>query len=235
MERIVLFDIDGTLLLSGGAGARALARAFQELHGVEAAMTGIVFAGRTDPMIVRDIFREKLGRSERDGEIGTVLGRYLHYLGDEILQSERALMLPGVEPLLEQLAGLPGVLLGLLTGNIEAGAKIKLGRFGLDRYFEFGGFASDAEDRDDIARVALERGRRRAGRAVDPSQVVVVGDTPRDISCGRAIGARVLAVATGPHQAEELRAHAPDWLFGDLSNTREVLDVLLDGSPCARP
>ncbi|MBI3891537.1 MAG: HAD family hydrolase [Candidatus Wallbacteria bacterium] len=229
MVKLILFDIDGTLVLSGGAGARALARAFSELYEVSEAMTGIVFAGCTDPMIVRDIFRVKLGREDRPGELQRVLDRYLLHLPEEVGRAEKAAVLPGVEALLAALSPRADVLIGLLTGNIEPGARIKLGRFGLDGYFGFGGFASDSEDRDEIARVALARGRQRAGRDVPAEDAIVVGDTPRDISCGRAIGARVLAVATGPHPKTDLAAHAPDWLLQDLSGTTAVMELLLDG------
>ncbi|MBI4867515.1 MAG: HAD family hydrolase [Candidatus Wallbacteria bacterium] len=230
MTRIVLFDIDGTLMLSGGAGARALGTAFRELHQVPEVMAEVTYAGRTDPAIVRDIFRVKLGRHGADGEVESILERYVTHLRGEIETSPKALVLPGVEPLLQSLSGRDDVVLGLLTGNIERGARLKLGRFGLDRYFEFGGYASDSEDRDEIARVALGRARERCGAGVTAADTVVVGDTPRDISCARAIGARVLAVATGPHSCAELAGHTPDWLFDDLSDTAGVLRVLLNGT-----
>ncbi|MBI2945641.1 MAG: HAD family hydrolase [Candidatus Wallbacteria bacterium] len=230
MTRIVLFDIDGTLMLSGGAGARALGTAFRELHQVPEVMAEITYAGRTDPSIVRDIFRVKLGRPGADGEVERILERYVAHLQGEIGTSPKAQVLPGIEPLLQSLSGRDDVVLGLLTGNIERGARLKLGRFGLDRYFEFGGFASDSEDRDEIARVALGRAQERFGAGVTAADTVVVGDTPRDISCARAIGARVLAVATGPHSSAELAGHTPDWLFDDLSDTAGVLRVLLNGT-----
>ncbi len=225
--RLLLFDIDGTLVRSGGAGARALTRAFQDLHDIDDAMADIHFAGCTDPMIVRDIFQKKVGRGDREGEVQAVLERYLSHLADTINEVEGAAVLPGVVPLLEDLSGRPGVVLGLLTGNIEAGARIKLGRFDLNRFFAFGGFASDADDRRQIARIARQRGRDSVERPIEDTQVYVIGDTPKDVDCGRAMGARTLAVATGPHSREDLSTHSPDYLYDDLEKTVELVETFL--------
>lgn len=225
--KLLLFDIDGTLLASGGAGARALARAFQELHGVGEAMREVAFAGRTDPLIVRAIFETRVGRPPANAEVDAILERYLTHLPGEMQRPDGARTMPGVETLLEDLARRPGVLMGLLTGNVERGARIKLGRFELNRYFEFGGFASDATERSEIARVARARGGERAGLPLGPDDVVVIGDTPLDIAAGKAIAATTLAVATGPHAAQDLASHAPDILLADFGDTARTVSLML--------
>lgn len=225
--RLLLFDIDGTLLHSGGAGARALAQAFRELHDLNGAMVEMKFAGLTDPAIVRDIFHAKLGRAPRNGEVEAILERYLVNLKDDVhWTAGQAKVLPGIPELLAALSARPGVLMGLLTGNVERGGRLKLGRFGLNRYFEFGGFASDAEDRAEIARVARDRGLARAAGPVEPRDVLVIGDTPRDVACGKAIGATTVAVATGPHTTAQLAEHSPDWLFEDFTALERAVQAL---------
>jgi len=216
-KTILLFDIDGTLLISGGAGNRALNRAFQERYGIFKVMKSITPDGKTDPAIVREIFQIKLQREPGIREREELQNAYLHYLSEEIQTSSGYRLLPGVLPLLEEAGRRSGLILGLLTGNWEQGAEIKLGRSHLKRFFPFGGFGSDAEDRGEIARLAVCRGREYAGEMVPEDRIFVIGDTLHDIRCARAAGVRAIAVATGSASVEDLALHQPDHVLKDLS------------------
>jgi phosphoglycolate phosphatase len=212
---LYLFDIDGTLMLSGGAGMRALRRAFARRHGVADGTAGIHPDGKTDPLIVTEMFRVHLGREPAGPEIPTLLAEYEGLLEAELRAAPTAGVLPGVRPLLAELEA-RGEPMGLCTGNSETGARIKLEHVELWRFFPFGGFGSDDIDRPRIVRVALQRARAACGRDFAPDEVLVVGDTPRDIAAARAVGVRVAAVATGPHSRTALQAHQPDLLFATL-------------------
>ncbi len=235
---ILLFDVDGTLVLSGGAGARALDRAFEALHGVPDAMKGIGPGGKTDPAIVREIFLAKLGRAPRPVEMDAVYRAYVPRLEEEVASSRGFVVMPGVASLLADLSGRADILLGLVTGNIEEGARIKLARPGLIRHFRFGGFGSDSEDRDHLTRIGLERGRalarsmrREAGRAAPAAseRVIVVGDTLHDIKAGRSIGALTVAVATGSVPYEALAIDSADLVLRDLSDPAPLLALIERG------
>jgi phosphoglycolate phosphatase-like HAD superfamily hydrolase len=210
-----LFDIDGTLMLSGGAGMRALRRAFAGLHGVADGTAGIHPDGKTDPLIATEMFRAHLGRDPEAPEIPALLTAYEGLLADELHAAPTASVLPGVRALLLELRA-RGELLGLCTGNSETGARIKLEHVGLWDFFPFGGFGSDDIDRAAIVRMALWRARACCGRDFAPAEVLVIGDTPRDIAAARAVGVRAAAVATGPHSRAALEAHQPDLLFATL-------------------
>jgi len=223
MAGLVLFDIDGTLIRTGGAGEKAFARVCATQFGVPNGTAQLSFAGRTDRSIVREFF----GRHEIDPSAEN-FNRFLEayvFLLDELMRASRGEVLSGVRPMLEALRQFePAPIVGLLTGNIRLGAEIKLRHHGLWEEFATGGFADDDEDRNRIAAAALARGERIAGRRFSNREIVVVGDTPRDISCARSIGARVLAVATGNFSVSQLRSHQPDWLVSDLAEFRtEVL------------
>jgi phosphoglycolate phosphatase len=224
--RIVLFDIDGTLVHTGGAGVRSVDLAFRRLHGVPAPFASARMAGRTDLAILRDVFREHLGRECTQAELEEVAVAYLEFLAEELERTDYRL-LPGVEELLTRLAQEPRVLLGLATGNLEQGAFLKLRRGGIDHFFTFGGYGSDSEDRVRLTQMAINRGRARAGAAASV-QAVVIGDTRYDIECGRAAGGRTLAVATGPASVSDLAAHQPDLVVSDLGDQR-VPAWILDG------
>lgn len=228
--RILLFDLDGTLLLTGGAGLRALDRAFRELHGLQEAGRGIPFRGRTDLSIIRDIVERKLRRPIQPNEAGAICAHYLRYLEEEVERSATYRVLPGVPELLTLLAARGDCLLGLGTGNIETGARIKLARADLNRFFAFGGFGSDAEDRVEVLRRGVARGqaRRARGGADGPAQVVVIGDTHLDVESGRALGARTVAVATGGESPAALAEAGPDLLLADLTDP-EAFVRILDG------
>lgn len=215
---LYLFDIDGTILLSGGAGSRALNRVFEQRYGVADGMTGVSPAGKTDPLIVGEMFEARLGRAPRAGEIDELLCVYVPALRDEIAASERFRLMPDVIDALDYLATRTEVVLGLATGNIESAAQVKLERAGLWSRFAFGGYGSDSSDRAQLVARAIERGCEHAGRQLSPREVIVVGDTPRDIHAARANGVRVVAVATGPSSdRDRLAEHAPDALFDTLA------------------
>ena len=215
MVKLVLFDIDGTLVHTGGAGIKAFARVFATEFGIVNGVERMKFAGRTDVSLVREFFTMH-GIATHEENFRRFFERYVFWL-DQILRHSETTACPGV---LDFIAGLRQLSdpprLGLLTGNIQLGAEIKLRHFDLWKEFETGGFADDHEDRDQIAHAAWRRGRRVLGCELPGEQVLVIGDTPFDIRCGRAIGAKVLAVATGGATLEELKQHEPDWAVKDL-------------------
>ena len=222
--KILLFDIDGTLILSGGAGDRSLTKAFERLYGLQKAMEGIKPAGKTDPAIVREIFVRKLNIEPTDEQIKEVLDVYAECLVDEVRNSKGYRVLPGVHELLEKLDGDQDFLLGLATGNIERGARIKLSRADLWRYFSFGGFGSDSEERDVIVRMAVERGLKLAD--YDPELVAVIGDTPRDIKAAHDAGVFAVGVATGPYSVDELYDSGAEIAFEDLSDLGDFYEKI---------
>jgi beta-phosphoglucomutase-like phosphatase (HAD superfamily) len=206
----VLFDIDGTLLVTGGAGAVAWQSAFRELHGVDANISEHTRAGMTDPEIVEIIFREVIGRDGSEAERAQAIAGYLGHLEQAVADSDGYEVMPGIEELLPRLAS-DGVLLGIVTGNIEAAAQIKLARANLNRFFSFGGYGSDSRDRTELTRRAVERGGEVSGTPLDPGATIGVGDTPRDVSACHGAGIRVVGVATGAYSVEEQREAGADW------------------------
>jgi len=219
MVRLVLFDIDGTLIRTGGAGVRAFAQAFAAEFGIVDGVAHLKFAGRTDSGLVREVL-EAQGIPATKDNFRRFCDRYV-FLLEEQLQTSQGGAIPGVWDFLRQLEALPEPpLIGLLTGNIRLGAEMKLRRFGLWEVFRTGGFGDDHEERNEIAAIARERGCSALGENLRGEQIVVVGDTPHDVRCGRAIGAKVLAVSTGGSTEEELRVNEPDWLVGDLRELR---------------
>jgi phosphoglycolate phosphatase-like HAD superfamily hydrolase len=216
MVRLILFDIDGTLVHTGRAGVKAFARVFATEFGAHHGTEQMKFAGRTDVSLVREFFRLHHIEPSR-ANFDRFFERYVFWL-DHLLQESHGGACPGVLDFLKDLAALPDPpVLGLLTGNIRLGAEIKLRHFALWDRFITGAFADDHEDRNGIAAAAFERGRKLLGTGLQRDEVVVVGDTPHDIACGRHIGAKVLAVATGGAALEALREHQPDWAIPDLS------------------
>jgi phosphoglycolate phosphatase-like HAD superfamily hydrolase len=225
MVRLVLFDIDGTLVRTGGAGVKAFAKVFETEFGATDGFERLKFAGRTDVSLVREFFGvHNIAATPENYQ--RFFGRYVFWL-DHILQKSETATCPGVWEFihgLEELSAPP--VLGLLTGNIRLGAEIKLRHFDLWKVFATGAFADDHEDRNQIAVVARERGCKILGEQLRGEQVLVIGDTPLDIGCARAIGAKALAVATGGSTLEELQSHAPDWAVGDLKSVtaRQVIE-----------
>jgi len=217
-RRVWLFDIDGTLLWTDGAAREAYTWALERRLGIRDDLTDIKFAGRTDPLILADILA-KHGRfvsgSESDAFHATLYGRMR-----ELLQPGRGHVLPGVARLLEAVAAEEGWTAALLTGNNAEMARIKLDHFGLRTWFAFGAFGDEAENRNALACVAVERARERLG--VSPRGCVVIGDTEHDIACARASGAWVIAVATGLTPLDQLARHTPDLALADLTDTARV-------------
>jgi phosphoglycolate phosphatase len=226
IRKLLLFDLDWTLIYTGGAGVRALNSAFKLQFGIPEAMKKISPDGKTDPAICREMIKVHMSREPTSIEIQKLCRGYLDALAQEVPQGPGYKILPGIPKLLETLAAMDTVLLGLGTGNLEEGARIKLTRADFMKYFQFGGYGSDAEDRPDVLRKAVERGSEIAGRAFAPREVVVIGDNIRDVQAGQAIGALTVAVASGPMSSEELASGKPDHLFADLADTEAVLRVL---------
>lgn len=226
MIRLILFDIDGTLVRTGGAGMKAFATVFDTEFNARDGFEKLKFAGRTDVSLVREFF-EYHNVAATPENFERFFERYVFWL-DYILAHSQTQACPGVREFLRDLKGLrKPPLVGLLTGNIRLGAEIKLRHFDLWNEFETGAFADDNEDRNKIAAVARERGRRILGNGLRDDDILVIGDTPFDIQCGRAIGAKVLAVATGGATMEQLREHKPDWAVEDLREVT-VKQLILD-------
>ena len=225
---LVLFDVDGTLVDTARAGMIGLQRAFREVFHVDDVSTvfsKVRFDGRTDPRILADLAREAgIDGNHFEERERALKEAYLAALADEMARpNPRRRILPGVLPTLEALDRIERVRLGLLTGNIERGARLKLGPFDLNRFFPFGGFASDHPERAEIARIAREKAEAATGIAFAAERVVVVGDTELDVACARAQGFRAIAVASGWTPRERLVESAPDALFDDLGDVPAVL------------
>lgn len=213
---LLLWDIDGTLLHSGGAGMKALAAALETVFGVSGSFAGIDFAGRTDPWIVRQIFA-RFGIEATRANFDSYIDGYIAALPGALDRS-RARVLPGVSEILERAAARPDVAQGLLTGNLRRGAQAKLSYHGLWKHFPIGAFSDDSEVRNELGPHALRRARGHWGVDFPVERVWIVGDTAHDILCARAFGARVLAVATGGTASADLAAHQPDALLEHLGD-----------------
>ncbi|MEN3370071.1 MAG: phosphoglycolate phosphatase [Verrucomicrobiota bacterium] len=222
-KRLLLWDIDGTLITTGAAGQRAIARATAErFEGGE--LNGVEIAGRTDIGIAHQILA-KYDAPVTSESVRSLLDLYVELLADELPRG-KGRVLPGVLALLQHAAKAPDMTLGLLTGNLERGAKLKLEQYQLWHFFAFGAFADDHHDRNELGTFALSRALERTGMNFPASQVDVIGDTGHDVACGKAFGARTIAVATGSWSREQLAEHRPDFLFDDLSNVDEVRQTL---------
>jgi phosphoglycolate phosphatase-like HAD superfamily hydrolase len=224
MQRLVLFDIDGTLLATGGAGEKALKLVVAERFNDPEGLRGVEIAGRTDSAIAHQVLRE-FGIPETPEEIAGFLDAYVVKL-TEMLPLTQGRLLPGIAELLEALKARPEMLLGLLTGNLERGARLKLSHYKVWDYFEFGAYADDHHDRNLLGPFAQRRALARHGVDVPPERVFVLGDTPHDIACARAIGARAIGVATGGFTREELEKCGADFLFDDFSDVPAVIRAL---------
>jgi phosphoglycolate phosphatase-like HAD superfamily hydrolase len=239
MPKLILFDIDGTLVLTGGAGIRAMNRACEELAGHSHALEGIPVAGRTDRIILADV-ATRAGHALDDGLLDRLRGRYITNLREEIerpgrTQSFESLgarggvkaVMPGIRELLDTLDRREDVFLALLTGNFAAGARIKLEHFDLWRFFRCGAFGDDAADRNALVPVALARARQCGLREpLPPHHILVVGDTPHDVACARVAGATPVGVATGGFSADQLRESGADIVFESLADADEFLRLV---------
>ena len=226
--KLVLFDIDGTLLWSDGAGRRAFSAALARIFGAPCP-EDFRFDGKTDPQIARELMRG-CGHADDyiDERMKPLMDAYLAGLMEELGRSRRAHVFPGVRDILDALEARHDVVLGLLTGNLERGAGAKLRAAGIDpARFRVGAFGSDHEHRPELPAIAQRRAREQLGLAVSGAAMVVIGDTPADLECGRAIGARAIGVATGRYTETQLALHEPHAVFRDLTDTPAVLEAIL--------
>jgi phosphoglycolate phosphatase len=226
--KVVLFDIDGTLLLSGGAGRAALEGALSELLG-RPGPAGVRYDGKTDKLIIRETLRLMgFADTEIESRMDDILDRYVTRL-QGILAAERgrAYTLPGVREIVDAVDAAEDLVLGLLTGNIAVGAEAKLRAVALDpSRFRVGAYGSDQEDRPMLPPIAQARASELLGYAVPGDRLVIIGDTPADVQCGRGVGARAIGVATGGFTVAELESHDPVAAFEDLSDTARVLEAI---------
>jgi len=223
-RKLLLWDIDGTILHTGKAGETALGHAMEKLHGIARGLQGLEIAGRTDKWIVEQLLaREKLPHGER--EIARFLDAYVERLAEELPRRQGGLH-PGVLGILEEAHRRPDLVQGLLTGNIEKGARLKLSRYGVNHFFEFGAFADDSPVRNELGPHAQRRARDRHGEEFPPERIFIIGDTPHDVACARAIGARAIAVATGSFSAVQLRECGADAVFTDLGHPEKFFQLL---------
>ena len=232
--QLVLFDIDGTLVSTGKAGTDAMNSVFAELYGIANGFADIHMSGKTDPLILQEALANH--RLQIDTTMHAVIyERYLHYLRHTLQETTRPRrLMPGLPRLLEVLASRSDVLLGLLTGNVAIGAQLKLEAFGLWEYFRCGAYGSDSGDRNALVPVARARACALAGCDFLPSQIFVIGDTPRDIACARAHGARIIAVATGSYSVAELQQHQPDHCLMDLGDVPAVVRLVTQADASGR-
>ena len=224
-RRLFLFDIDGTLITSGGAGESALKDAMRDRFGKDEDLADINLAGATDAAISRRLL-EKHGIEVTAENTSALLDAYLGHLSDR-LPRHSGRVLPGMVQLLDALRGRKDeCVLALLTGNLARGAELKLSHYGVWDYFEFGAFADDSHDRNELGPHAQARALEKSGEEFPPERIYVIGDTPRDIECGKAFGAKTVAIATGNYSEPELAVHEPDYVFADFSDTEKVLAAL---------
>jgi phosphoglycolate phosphatase len=222
----VLFDVDGTLISSGGAGAASWRMSFDDLYGVPADIDRYTDAGMTEPEVASTTFKNVLGRDPSEDELARLMSTRMRHLRHTVAESKAFRVLPGVRATLDRLVA-AGYLIGVTTGGMEEAARIKLARANLDHYFSFGGFGSDSGDRIELTRRAIERGSVLLGEPLDPRQVLVVGDTPHDVEAAHGAGAVAVGVATGRFDAQALRDAGADHVLGSLEepiplSTREV-------------
>jgi phosphoglycolate phosphatase len=220
--KLLLFDIDQTLINSGGAGLRALDRACLQLFGIRNAMQDIHPHGKTDPAIAREILRVRLNqKTPANGQIESIVETYLSFLKEEVRLSPNYRVLPGIVSVLDDSLTRSDIMLGLATGNVESGARIKLDRGQLNSYFAFGGFGSDSEDRTELVRTAAVKAAARSGVPISPSETYVIGDTPLDIDAGKRAGFKTVGVATGSYSIEELMDSGATIAIEDFERGRD--------------
>jgi phosphoglycolate phosphatase-like HAD superfamily hydrolase len=220
---LILFDIDGTLIDSGEAGSRSLNLSFKELFSIVNAFHGISMAGKTDTQIMKEgLLKHAISV---DGNFDIAINMYLKYLQKEI-HNDRRYIKPGIYELLEKLSIIRDLELGLLTGNIEPGARIKLEPFKLNKYFPTGAFGNDDEDRNMLLPIAINRFEGLCQKKIGTDECIVIGDTPRDVHCAKIYDAMCIGVATGPYSIDELIEAGADYVVKDLSNYDNLLQFL---------
>lgn len=229
MLKLILFDIDETMLASDGVGRRALCRALSEVSGQEIDSSAVLLSGKTDPQICQEILQANgLSLAELEGGLPLIYQTYLPYLEREIAQSQSFRLHTGVEALLNALANHEDTYLALLTGNIEAGARLKLAPFSVNRFFQTGAYGCDSADRMLLPEIATRRASALFDIQVQPQEVVIIGDSVNDVRCAQGFGARSVAVTTGKTPRDEIEAVNPDYLFPSLADTQAVLKALLN-------
>lgn len=221
---LLLFDIDGTLLNTSGTATRAAAKAFEKFFNIKNIMDGIRTDGKTDPLILKEMFNAGLNRDYDDTEADLLFGEYVKLLNAELLNGGKISLMPGIYELLSYLHNDENNLLGVATGNIEKGAWAKMKHSGLDKFFKFGGFGSDSDCREQLIRKAIERSSEYC--VAEIRKVYVIGDTPFDIIHGKAAGAITVAVSTGIYTYRDLEEFKPDYLFHDLRDNINFLNIL---------
>ncbi len=231
-HRLVLFDIDGTLLSAGRIARDAILRSLQTSFGWSYSPDHedrgkFDFSGKTDPQIVRELVLEDVGQEQFEKGLARALEIYLEEL-ERQLAPGTVTPKPGIPELLERLAADPRVTLGLLTGNLERGARLKLAPPGFNRYFPFGAFGSDSADRYQLPPIAVERALAHSGRRFEGKSVVIVGDSVHDVACGRSLGVRAVAVATGITSVERLAAERPDAIFESFADTDRAFSAIVE-------
>ncbi len=228
MKKVLLFDIDGTLLLSGGAGTAAFNKAFKDVFDVDNAYEGVQPHGKTDPLIIGEIARRVLGRELDSEEFTELKSSYLSHFTFQVKNSPRFQVLNGALELCKTLSTYEEFVLGIQTGNFEQSARLKLETGKLDGYFSFGGFGCDSYDRTTLVNSAITRAKKHLQiDEISPENVYVIGDAVQDVVAGRAVGATTIAVLTGKDGREELSKHGPHHIFDDLSKVERVLEILL--------
>ena len=230
MKRLVLFDIDETMISSDGAGRRAIARVLNEHYGVPEEAMKIPMSGKTDPQILREIFRSCGKEQTFEGATTEILDLYLGVLEEEIQRSRYYIVHEGVLELLEQLVAEEKAYLGLLTGNIQRGAHMKLHRFDLVKYFAIGAYGSDSHNRLDLPKVAHDRALDHFGIDFAPDEIVIIGDAVNDVLCAKGYGAISIAVNTGKTSWAELEEQKPDFLFQSLKDTEQLMGAIFSHS-----
>ncbi|CAN5178198.1 HAD family hydrolase [soil metagenome] len=230
MKRLVLFDIDETMISSNGAGRKAMARALKESHDIPEEATRISMSGKTDPQIMREIFASQgLDFGEEASaavKINQLIDLYLTYLDQELSASQTMIMHEGVVQILDRLRSDSNCYLGLLTGNVEIGARKKLHFFDLNHYFEIGAYGSDSANRLDLPQFAVKRAQDHFSNQFAPEEVIIVGDSVNDIACAHGYGAQVIAVNTGKTPWKDLEERNPQHLFKNLADTEAVYKAI---------
>ena len=224
-RKLLLWDIDGTILHTGKAGETALGRAMEKLYGINRGLQGLEIAGRTDKWIVEQL----LGRDEKPNgleEVAQFLDVYVELLAEEVPRRNGGLH-PGVLGILEEAHKRAELVQALLTGNIEKGARLKLTRYGVNHFFDFGAFADDSSIRNELGPHAKRRAEEKHGEEFPPERIFVIGDTPHDVACARAIGAKAIAVATGSFTKRQLKDCGADAVFTDLAHPKAFFDLLI--------
>ncbi|MBI2070802.1 MAG: HAD hydrolase-like protein [Elusimicrobia bacterium] len=225
-RKLLVFDLDGTLLVTGGAGKRAIEDLFLKQYGLAGALEGIEGRGKTDPAIFLEVFERKMKRHPRPGELRHLTRIFPSFLKPRVRASRGYRMIDGIKDFLRMLSRLPGVYLALGTGNLEKGARIKLSRSKLNRFFPVGGFSTDSIKRPELLRKGVAKAMRHYRRRFRKHEVFIIGDTRRDIAAARACGYRSVAVATGPVSGSELRAAKPDFYFNDYASPQRWIKRL---------